>query len=94
MPDILNAQTVAIIMFLALANNRIVEYFAVPLFDHFQLNRKWLMYVSAVTGLALGMLVKAELFNGNLFDPIVARIIMAVLIAGGSNLIADLINKS
>lgn len=90
----INVGSVALALFLALVNNRIVEYFAVPIFERFHLDRQWLLYVSALTGFVLAMLANADLFAPGLFAPIASRIVSAIVIAGGSNLIADVIGGS
>ena len=86
----INVGSVALALFLALVNNRLVEYFAVPLFERFSWDKGLLLYVSALTGFVLAILANADLFAPGLFDPLASKIISAIVIAGGSNLIHDL----
>jgi hypothetical protein len=94
MPDFINAQAVAVVVFLALVNNRLIEYFLVPLFEHYRADKKWLLYVAAVTGFALGMLATADPFAPGMFiHPMVSKVVTALLIGGGANLIHDVMDK-
>jgi hypothetical protein len=81
-------------IFLALVNERLVEYFIAPLFDRFYEEGRWLlMYVALVTGALLSFLARVDLMAvagvdlgswGNL-------IVSAIIVGGGANLIHDLL---
>lgn len=91
--DITQPNTLALALALALANNRIIEYFVAPICDKLEMDRFWLLYISALTGFALALLARADLFTPGLFDPFVSRILSGIVIAGGSNLIHDIIGS-
>jgi hypothetical protein len=92
MADIINPGALAAVLFLAFVNMKVIEYFVTPLFDRFKLDHGALLYIALLTGFGLGMTVDSTLFLPNLFVyPIVGRIVTAVLIGGGSNLIHDIV---
>ena len=80
-------------LFLALVNERVVEYFISPLFDKFYEEGRWLLlYVSLVTGGLLSFLAGVDLLaiaGVELVYP-VDLIVSAVLVGGGSNLLHDI----
>jgi hypothetical protein len=90
----INAGEIALAVFLSLVNNRVIEYFAIPLFERFKWDKSLLLYVSAITGFAIALLANADLFMPGLFTPLVSKIISAIIIAGGSNLIHDITTAS
>jgi hypothetical protein len=91
MPDVINAAALAAVLFLAFVNMKVIEYVVTPLFDRFKLDKGLLLYVALLTGFGLGMTVDTTLFMPSLFIyPIVGRIVTAILIGGGANLIHDI----
>ena len=87
----MNELTVAI--FLSVANNRIIEAVAAPIRKQFpQLSLWWLIYVAWATGGVLAWLSGVNLFAAIVptLDPLAGRILTAVVVGGGSNLLADL----
>jgi hypothetical protein len=79
-------------LFLALANERVVEYFIVPLFERFWKEGRWtLMYISALTGGLLSFVAKVDLMalvGLALPDP-VNLLVSAAIVGGGSNLVSE-----
>lgn len=89
---IFNVEQLAAAIGLAVLTERLVAYFVRPLFDTYKVERyPWLMYVGLVVGLVIGLLSNVNAF-GDLFAPLVGRILTAVLIGGGSNLIHDVVD--
>ena len=80
-------------LFLALVNERLVEYLISPLFDRYWEDGRWLlMYVALITGGVLSFLAGVDLLAAagvTLAYP-VNLIVSAVLVGGGANLIHDL----
>lgn len=79
-------------VFLATLNERLVEYFIEPIFDKLaeKVDKKfWMPYAAAACGIAIGIFSEVNLFE--MVDPqfvgIGWRILTAILIGGGSNLI-------
>ncbi len=92
--DIVNLAVVPALILLAVANNRIIAYFVTPLFVRFEWDKTLILYISGVTGFVLGMLSQLQLFSADLFiHPLVDKIILALLIGGGANLIHDILDK-
>lgn len=91
MGDLINPNALAVVLFLAFVNMKVIDYLIAPLFERFNLDKGLLLYVALLTGFALGMTVDTALFLPTLFIyPVVGRIVTAVLIGGGSNLIHDI----
>jgi len=80
-------------IFLALVNERLVEYFIAPLFDRFYERGRWLlMYVSLATGALLSVLARVELMAlaGVDLGALANLVVSAIIVGGGANLIHDL----
>jgi len=79
---------------LALVNERVIEYIFAPLFEHFELDKKWLLYASLATGLALTFVAGVDImaaFGVTLAYP-VNIIVSGILVGGGSNLLHEVID--
>ena len=79
-------------LFLALVNERVVEYFVEPLYEKFWKEGRWtLMYVSAVTGFLLSYLAGVDLMAmaGVALPSPANLIVSAVIVGGGSNLVSE-----
>jgi hypothetical protein len=77
-----------IAIFLATANYAIVEYLADPIRQRFpHLNLWWLVYVAFVTGAAISYAAGANLFGDVVANELLARLLTAAVVGGGSNLI-------
>ena len=81
-----------VIGFMVLAN-RLVAALITPIWDEFGLNKKWLMYIAwAFAGVLVG-LAKVNLFEVFIPDPLIGKILTAIVAGGGSNLLHDLSDK-
>jgi hypothetical protein len=87
---------VTLALFLAFVAEVLVEHLvgkpleaATPL-----LPRWWLIYVSLVVGAALGWFFEANLFTALVVNPVVGRVVTAVLIGGGTQLLHKVINQA
>ena len=77
-----------IAIFLATANYAIVEYLADPIRQRFpQLNLWWLVYVAFLTGAVISYLAGVNLFGDVVANELLARLLTAAVVGGGSNLI-------
>lgn len=88
-------RVLAIASLFAVINNGVVEYLFKPLCEHFKIDAKWLMYVSVVTAQIIVWALGLNLFVGFGVIPsreahIVTTILTGLVIARGSNYIADL----
>lgn len=79
---------------LAVVNERIVEYVFAPLFEQFEVEKKWLLYVSLGTGLALTLVARVDVmaaFGVTLAYP-VNLVVSGILVGGGSNLLHEIMD--
>lgn len=86
-------EALQIALFLALVNERVVEYVVAPLFDRYWEEGRWLlMYVALVTGGLLSFLAGVDLLAvaGVTLAYPANLIVSAVLVGGGANLIHEL----
>jgi uncharacterized BrkB/YihY/UPF0761 family membrane protein len=82
--------SLVIASFLSLVANRIVEAVVQPLKIKFpELDFWWLIYVTWLVGGLLGYAAGVNLFAEYLPDELIGRTFTAIVIGGGSNLIAD-----
>lgn len=78
-------------LFLAIANQKIVEYLTRPLKERNpDGDYWWLLYVALATGAIIGWLSGVNLFAAYIPDVVTGRVLTAVVIGGGSSLIHDL----
>src|SRR5512139_962660 len=83
----INAGGLLLAFFLALISERLVEYFASPLFQRNQWDTFYLMYVGLGVGFVLSLAVGANAFNQEFITSTVCLILTAVTVGGGSNLL-------
>jgi hypothetical protein len=77
----------------ALANMQLVNYLADPARQHWpNLNMWWLQYVSLVTGMAISIVSKFNIFPAT--EPITGLILTGLLLGAGSKFIYDYLDKS
>ena len=82
-------ELLTIASFLVGATNRIIEHLVKPIFDKFSLDKFWLAYVSLAIGGGLVWLSTVNLFAAYLPDPIVGRVLTAIVAGGGATLLHD-----
>jgi hypothetical protein len=84
-PEILSI----VVGFMVLAN-RLVAALITPIFDKYELEKFWLMYVAWVVAGLFVWLADVNLFQGLIADPFIGKILTSVVAGGGSNLLHDL----
>jgi hypothetical protein len=78
-------------LFLALVSNRVVAGLVAPVRQKWpELDMWWLIYVSWVIGGLLGWLAEVNLFAAYLPNELAGRVLSAVVIGGGANMIYDI----
>lgn len=88
-------ETIGNALFLSVIANRVIEAFVAPISKKWPgLDLWWLIYVSWAVGGAIGWIANINLFEAYLPDVLVGRVMTAVVIGGGSNLLADLFPDS
>lgn len=85
---------IAIVTMLAVVNKVIVDYIADPIRKHLNgTDMWWLLYVSLITGAALGWLSGANIFADVIPDALImGRVLTALVVGGGSKIIHDVID--
>lgn len=78
-----------VIGFMVLAN-RLVEALATPVFDKYELDTFWLMYVAWVAAGILVFLSGVNLFKLVIPSMIIGQILTSIVAGGGANLLYDL----
>lgn len=80
-----------IALFLATVTNRLVEAVVAPVkIKYPDLDLWWLIYIAWVVGGVLAWLSGVNLFAEYLPGELVGRILTAIVVGGGANLIADM----
>lgn len=87
------AEVLAVIVGLVALVNRFVAGFITPLFEKYELDRFWLMYIAWVFAGVVVWLTGLNLFSEIIPDPLIGQIITAVIGGGGANILHDAINK-
>jgi hypothetical protein len=81
-----------VIGFMVLAN-RLIAALITPIFDKYELEKFWLMYAAWIMAGILVWLAGINLFEAYMPDPLVGKILTAIVAGGGSNLLHDLTDK-
>jgi membrane-associated PAP2 superfamily phosphatase len=82
-------------LFLATANYAIINYLADPVRQQYpNLNLWWLVYVAFATGAALSWLAGVDLLAVYIDNALVSRLVTALVIGGGSNLIHNIFGST
>jgi len=84
---------IAIVVFMAVVNERLIAGFVTPIFEKFSLDKFWLTYIAWLTGGLLTWATGMNLFAGYVPNPIVGLILTALVAGGGSNLLHNLFDK-
>lgn len=79
--------------FLAIVANRLVDGLITPIFDKFELDKFWLLYISWAVGGVLVWLGGVNLFGEYIDSELIGQILTAIVAGGGANLIHDLFDK-
>jgi len=81
-----------IVGFMVLAN-RLVEALITPIFEKYNLEKFWLMYVAWVlSGLFVGF-ANVNLFAAYIPNELIGKILTAVVAGGGANLLHDMTDQ-
>jgi hypothetical protein len=81
-------------VFLAVVNRALIDYLAAPIRAKFAHDLWYLVYVSLATGSVIGWLSGVNLFAAiGTMPELVGRILTAVCIGGGANLLHDIAKR-
>ena len=74
--------------------NRLVEMLVTPLFDKYGWDKFWLMYPAWILSGVFVWVTGVNLFAAFIPDPLIGKILTAIVAGGGANLLYDLTDKS
>jgi hypothetical protein len=86
-------EILAVVIGFMVLSNRLVAALITPIFDKYELDKFWLMYVGWVFAGILVWLAQVNLFVEFMPDPLVGKILTAITAGGGGNLLHDLTDK-
>lgn len=81
-------------LFLAIANQKIIDYLAAPIRQRYpELELWWLVYVALGTGAVVAWFAQVNLFGSYVPDPLVGRVLSCIVIGGGASLLHDIFDR-
>jgi hypothetical protein len=87
----INLSVVALAVFLAVVNERLIEWFVNPIFVKLEWDTFFLTYVALATGAALSVATGANALNPEKIPALVGTILTALFVGGGSNLLHQIV---
>jgi len=85
--------TIGIVLGLMVLANRLVAMLVTPLFEKFELDRFWLMYIAwAISGVFVAF-TQVNLFTEVIPNLTIGLVLTSVVAGGGANLLFDLTDK-
>ena len=85
---------VAIALFLAVANQKIIDYLAAPVRQKWpELDLWWLVYVALFTGAVMAWFAKINLFIEYVPHDLAGRVLTCIVVGGGSSLLHDIFDR-
>lgn len=82
---------IAVAGLLAFAAERLVEYFIIPIFEKFGIDKFWVKYLVLIVGGLLSALAGVNFFEGIFAYPLVGIALSACFVGGGSEMVHALI---
>lgn len=83
-------EVIAVVIGLMVLANRLVEALITPIFDKYELDKFWLLYVAWIVSGLFVWLTGVNLFESYMPVPIIGQILTAVVAGGGANLLHNL----
>jgi hypothetical protein len=91
---IFEPEVLAIVIGFMVLSNRLVAALITPIFDKYQVDKFWLMYVAWVMAGVLVFLADVNLFAEFIPNLLIGKILTAIVAGGGGNLLHDLTDQS
>jgi hypothetical protein len=91
---IFEPEVLAIVIGFMVLSNRLVAALITPIFDKYQVDKFWLMYVAWVMAGVLVFLADVNLFAQFIPNLLIGKILTAIVAGGGGNLLHDLTDQS
>lgn len=73
--------------------NALVEAGITPIFDKYNLDKFWIMYISWVLAAVLVFLAGLNIFDGIIASQLVGQILTAIIGGRGANILHDLVDR-
>ena len=86
-------EILAVVIGFMVLSNRLVAALITPVFDKYELDKFWLMYLAWVVSGVLVFLADVNLFTEFMPDPLIGKVLTAIVAGGGSNLLHDLVDE-
>ena len=81
-------------LFLAAVNTAVVNYLAEPVRQRYpELDLWWLLYVALATGFVISWFAGVNLFETQIANELLGRILSGILVGGGSSLIHNVFDQ-
>ena len=90
---IFEAQVLAVVIGFMVLANRLVEMLVTPLFEKFEWDKFWIMYIAWVVSGVLVAFSQVNLFEAFIPNQIVGLVLTAIIAGGGANLLHDLVDQ-
>jgi len=90
---VFNGQVLAIVIGFMVLANRLVAMLVTPLFEKFEWEKFWIMYISWVMAGVLVAFSQVNLFEAFIPNQLVGLILTAVVAGGGANLLHDITDQ-
>ena len=90
---VFDIQVLGIVLGFTVLANRLVAALITPIFDKYNLDKFWLMFVSWVICGLLVWFSGINLFSTYFASPLIGQILTAIVAGGGSNILHDLIDQ-
>ena len=86
-------EVLSIVIGFMVLSNRLVEALITPIFEKYELDKFWLMYLAWIVSGVLVFLANANLFTDIIPDPMIGKVLTSIVAGGGANLLHDLVDK-
>ena len=86
-------EILSIVIGFMILSNRLIEALIIPIFEKYELDKFWLMYLAWIVSGVLVFLADANLFTDIIPDPMIGKVLTSITAGGGANLLHDLVDQ-
>jgi hypothetical protein len=90
---VFEAQVLAVVIGFMVLANRLVEMLVTPLFEKFEWDKFWIMYVAWIVSGALVAFTQLNLFEAFIPNQIIGMVLTAIVSGGGANMLHDITDQ-
>jgi len=87
------SEVVAVVIGFMVIANRLVAGIITPIFDKYELDKFWILYIAWSIAGVLVFVADVNLFEPFIADLLFGKILTALIAGGGSNMLHDLTDK-